>query len=198
MKKRFKSNDKLVDYLKSQGRIRTKKVEEAFRKVDRKDFVHKEHEELAYVDRPVPINGVTISAPHIVAEVTELLEIQPGDTVLEIGSGSGYQAAIIGKIASQVIGVELLEDLAKESKAKVPSNVEIRTGNGFEEVQRDEVFSRILFSCTTKTFKEAHKYVKKDGIIVGPLRKDDEQILTKWKSGNTSEHGKVRYVEMQD
>ena len=195
MRPKFSSNDELVDYLVRQDRIKSDRVEDAFRKTDRREFVPNEQSGKAYVDAPVPINGVTISAPHIVAEVTELLELSGDERVLEIGSGSGYQAAILGRLAEEVVGVEIDEKLTDKSRKKVPENVEIRAGNGFEEA--DGRYDRIVFSCATDSFEEARKHIKDNGIIVGPVSEDDGQILKKWKDGKVSRHGRVRYVEMQ-
>lgn len=192
----FNSNDELVDYLVSQGRITSPKVEDAFRKVDRQEFIPKESSDSAYTDTPVPLNGVTVSAPHIVAMVTELLELKQKDKVLEIGSGSGYQAAILGKLAKKVIGIEIRKSLADESRNKIRDNVEIRTGNGFEAVE--EKFDKILFSCATENFNDAKNYLKDNGIIVGPVQENGRQVLKKWAQGKTSTHGTVRYVEMED
>ena len=196
MRPSFSSNNQLVDYLVKQGKISSAEVEEAFRKVDRADFVPEEFLEEAYTDKPLPLNGETISAPHIVAIVTELLELDNDEKVLEIGSGSGYQAAILGHLAETVIGVEINEELAETSQEKMPKNVEILAGNGFEEVA--EKFDRILFSCATEDFEEAKEFIEKAGIIVGPVKEDDRQTLRKWKSGQASSHGGVSYVEMQD
>ncbi len=195
MRPSFSSNDQLVDYLVDQERIRSGRVEHAFRKVDRRKFIPENFQKEAYTDRPIRINDVTVSAPHIVAEATELLELSGDETVLEIGSGSGYQAAILGESAKKVVGVEIEENLAKESREKVPKNVEIRFGNGFEEVSGK--FDRIIFSCATDSFEEAWKFIKDDGVIIGPIKEGEEQILKKWKNGNLSEHGRVRYIEMQ-
>lgn len=196
MSPRFSSNDKLVDYLVNQGRIESDRVEEAFRNVDRREFVPDEQSGISYVDAPVPIKRVTVSAPHMVAEVTELLNLSGDESVLEIGSGSGYQAAILGELADNVIGIEINEELAEMSRKKVPENVEIRMGNGFEEVKGK--FDRILFSCATEEFQEAEKHIRENGIIVGPVSENGVQVLKKWNSGKISRHGRVRYVEMQD
>jgi protein-L-isoaspartate(D-aspartate) O-methyltransferase len=196
MRPNFSSNDQLVDYLVEQGRIKSDRVEDAFRKTDRREFVPDEQSSIAYSDKPVPIDGVTISAPHIVAEVAELLDLTFEERVLEIGSGSGYQAAILGELAEEVVGVEIDEDLTEKSREKVPANVEIRTGNGFDEA--GEKFDRILFSCATDSFEEARDHLMKNGVIVGPVIEEDRQVLKKWKDGELSRHGGVRYVEMQD
>ncbi|MFB6100802.1 MAG: protein-L-isoaspartate O-methyltransferase [Candidatus Nanohalobium sp.] len=196
MRPNFSSNDQLVDYLVEQGRIESDRVEDAFRKVDRREFVPSEHSGDAYADKPVPIDSVTISAPHMVAEVTELLELSGDEKVLEIGSGSGYQAAILGELSGKVVGIEIDEELAEKSRKKVPENVEIRMGNGFEEVEGN--FEKILFSCATESFDEAREHIRGNGIIVGPVSEDGRQVLRKWRNGKVSSHGRVRYVKMQD
>lgn len=196
MRPRFSSNDKLVDYLVRNEKIESEEVEDAFRKTDRREFISDEQSDIAYVDTPVPINDVTISAPHMVAIVTELLELSGIEKVLEIGSGSGYQAAILGELADEVIGVEIEKSLAEKSREHAPKNVTIKNSNGFGDI--DESFDRILFSCAVDNFEEAENYIKENGIIVGPVKENGNQVLKKWKNGYISTHGKVRYVEMQD
>lgn len=127
----------------------------------------------------------------MVAIVTELLELSGDEKVLEIGSGSGYQAAILGKLAGKIIGIEI-----EKSRRHVPENVNIRNSNGFENI--DGGFDRILFSCAVDNLEKAENYIKDDGIIVGPVRENGNQVLKKWKNGEMSTHGKVKYVEMQD
>jgi protein-L-isoaspartate(D-aspartate) O-methyltransferase len=195
MQPSFSSNNQLVDYLVKQGRIESEEVEEAFRKVDRAEFVPEEVSEDAYADKPLPLNEETISAPHMVAIVTELLELDGDEQILEVGSGSGYQAAILAELAEEVTGVEINEELAEASREMMPENVNIRSGNGFEVVSGR--FDRILFSCATESFEEAKEFIEEEGILVGPVKKDSRQVLRKWKSGEVSSHGGVRYVEMQ-
>jgi len=192
----FGSNSELVYYLVRTGRIESSQVEQAFRNIDRREFVPGKEADRAYADNPLPLDGVTVSAPHVVAIVTELLDLSGEERVLEVGCGSGYQAAILGELADKVIGVEIREDLAEQSKNRVPGNVEIRIGSGFEVV--DEEFNRVLFSCAVEDFDEAEKYVDDNGIIIGPVKEDGKQVLKKWDSGEVSEHGIVRYVEMED
>ncbi|MEM1649319.1 MAG: hypothetical protein QXX47_00350, partial [Sulfolobales archaeon] len=89
----------MIQNLVESNYIRTEKVRKAFEKVSRELFIPPEYREHAYVDTPLPIGyGQTISAPHMVAIMTEKLDIREGDLVLEIGTGSGYQAAIIAEL----------------------------------------------------------------------------------------------------
>lgn len=196
MRHRFSSNEKLVDHLVRKKKIESEEVEDAFRRNDGREFVPNEQSKVAYVDAPLPVNDVTVSAPHMVAIVTELLELSGKEKVLEIGSGSGYQAAILGELSDEVIGVEIEESLAEKSREHVQENVEIRNSNGFEDI--DSSFDRILFSCAVDNFEEAEKHIKDNGIIVGPVKENKNQILKKRKNGDLSTHGNVKYVEMQD
>lgn len=189
------SNRKMIEKLKQKDRIKSKKVEESFKNVDRKNLVPEKYQDQAYADRPLPLNGETISAPHMVAEVTELLELSGNEKILEIGSGSGYQAAILGEIVENVVGVEINEKLAEVSQEKTPLNVKIIHGNGLKAVE--EKFDRVLYSCATETLEEALKHVKENGKIVGPVKENGKQVLKKWDSGELSSHGRVRYVEKQ-
>src|SRR5258705_4417762 len=92
----------------------------AMNKVPRHRFVPPDQEPYAYANRPLPIgNGQTISQPFIVALMTDLLDLKPGDKVLEIGTGCGYQAAVLGELAREVYTIEIVEPLAQESAARL-------------------------------------------------------------------------------
>jgi len=106
----------IADYLQSDG-ITSGRVLEAFRKVPREKFVPEDKRHLAQGDHPLPIGcGQTISQPYIVAYMTEQLQIRRGDRVLEIGTGSGYQAAILGELTRHVYTVETIEALARRAR----------------------------------------------------------------------------------
>lgn len=108
------SNKELVEYMKRRGNITQKKLENAFLEVDRKFFVG-DNDKNIYGDHPLPIpSGQTISQPSTVARMTELLDVEKGNKILEIGTGSGYQAAILKKLAGKgkVISIEYFPNLA--------------------------------------------------------------------------------------
>ena len=112
------------------------RVLEAMGRVPRHEFVPAEVRAYAYADSPLPIGcGKTISQPFIVALMTDLLDLQPQDRVLEIGTGFGYQAAVLSALVQKVYTVEIIEELAHQAKrrlaAQVCANVELRLGNGF-------------------------------------------------------------------
>lgn len=195
----MENNDELVDHLKERGRIRTEEVEKAFRKVDRADFVPEQYRERAYWDRALPIGEEsTISAPHMVAEATELLEVGKEDRVLEVGSGSGYQAAILSYIAKEVLGMEIKEELAQKSRKNLQGleNVEIINKGKLEEVE--DLFDRILFSCAIESFEAAQRKLKDGGVIVAPIIEGEKQVMKRYRGGEIEDFFRVRYVRFQD
>lgn len=194
----FETNDELVDYLKRTEKIKSDKVEEAFRNTDREKFVQQGS---SYQDASQPLDEeATISAPHMVAINTELLELQKENHVLEIGSGSGYQIAIIAEIAEKVVGVERIEKLVNQSRKNLKKyeNVDIKHGDGLKEI--DNKYERILYSCSInkKEFNNAKKYLKKEGILVAPIKKDEFQEIVKYKNGKEETKTRVRFVDKKE
>jgi protein-L-isoaspartate(D-aspartate) O-methyltransferase len=111
-------------------------VREALGKVERHRLVPEDQVGMAYLNRPLPIGGgQTISQPYIVALSTDLLEPRPEHVVLEVGTGSGYQAAVLAEIVRQVYSIELIESLAQTAAARLAElgyrNVEVRIGDGY-------------------------------------------------------------------
>src|SRR5262245_17890341 len=113
----------------------SERVMEAIARVPRHEFVPAEVRPYAYLNRPLPIGfGKTISQPFIVAVMTDLLEVTPAHRVLEIGTGFGYQAAILAELAGHVYSVEIIPELVTQSASRLGrlgySNIEVRLGNG--------------------------------------------------------------------
>ena len=126
---------------------------DAFRAVPREAFISDEHAHLAYGDHPLPIEAnQTISQPYIVALMIQAAAIEPGDTVLEVGAGSGYAAAIISRIAAKVIGIERQHDLVKVAKGRLHrlgyDNVEIVEGDGTKGWPDGAPFDAILAAAS--------------------------------------------------
>lgn len=195
----IESNDELVDYLVERGYIKSEKVEHAFRNVDRKDFVPDGGNDNAYVDMPLSLaEGSTISAPHMVAINTELLDVDEDSKVVEIGSGSGYQVAILSELADEVVGVEIIEELVEKSRERLSdrSSVEIRQGDGLKAVSGE--FDRILYSCAVESFDEAKNYLREGGVAVAPVYADGTQVLEKYQNGEVTEHGRVGFVPKKE
>ncbi len=128
------------------------RVLEAIRKVPRHEFVSESLRPFAYDNRPLPIGrGQTVSQPYIVAVMTDLLDLEKEHSVLEVGTGSGYQAAVLAECVKQVYTVEILEDLAKEAQARLKrlgySNVEVRIGDGYGGWKEKAPFDRIIVTA---------------------------------------------------
>lgn len=126
---------------------------DAFRAVPREAFISDEYAHLAYGDHPLPIEaGQTISQPYIVALMIQAAEIKRGDKVLEVGSGSGYAAAAISRIAAKVIGIERQHDLAEISRERVAQlgygNIDIVEGDGTRGVPEEAPFDAILAAAS--------------------------------------------------
>lgn len=190
------NNEWLVERLVRRGYIESEDVKEAFRSVDRARYVPESYRRRAYNDVPLPIaDDVTISAPSMVAISTELLEVESNNCVLEIGSGSGYQLAILSELTGgKVVGVEIIEKLVDKSRERLEGrdNVKIYHGSGFEPVEGD--FDRILYSCAIESIELAHQYLNEDGVAVAPVFSNGHQELRKLENGNITAHGGVRFV----
>lgn len=128
--------EKMVEtQIKARG-VKDLRVLSALLKVERHRFVREEYLHSAYSDQPLPIGeGQTISQPYIVALMTELLELKGDEKVLEIGTGSGYQAAILAELAKEVYSIEIIESLASEAKNRLLElgyqNVKVKSGDGY-------------------------------------------------------------------
>jgi protein-L-isoaspartate(D-aspartate) O-methyltransferase len=124
----------------------------AMLKVDRHRFVPEEMHHLAYSDRPLPIGeGQTISQPYIVALMTELLEVKKGDKVLEVGTGSGYQAAILAELTDDVYTIEIIESLARSAEKTLKElgygNIRVKVGDGYVGWEEFAPFDAIIVTC---------------------------------------------------
>jgi protein-L-isoaspartate(D-aspartate) O-methyltransferase len=132
--------------------VKSEAVLEAMRAVPRHVFVPAELREQAYADSPLPIGqGQTISQPYIVALMTEHLDLKPDSRVLEIGTGSGYQAAVLAHLTPHVYTVEILEPLARKAKATLAEQgykeVECRPGDGYHGWPEKGPFDGIIVTC---------------------------------------------------
>lgn len=136
--------------------IKDKRLLDALRKVERHRFVSAYLQYLAYEDYPLPIGqGQTISQPYIVAIMTELLALDGDEKVLEIGTGSGYQAAILAELAGQVYTVEILPALAKHAQELLINelgykNIKVKCGDGYLGWEDAAPFDAIVVTCAPK------------------------------------------------
>ena len=132
--------------------VRDEKVLNAMKKVPRHLFIPTKFWDEAYEDHPIPIEeGQTISQPYIVAYMTELLELKEGDKVLEIGTGCGYQTAVLAEITPHIYSMEYypkLADLAKETLSRLNySTVQIKQGNGYEGWKEFAPYDAVIVTC---------------------------------------------------
>ncbi len=133
--------------------IKDERVLSAMRKVDREFFVPEDIKSYAYDDRALAIGyGQSISQPYIVALMTQLLELQGTEQVLEIGTGSGYQAAILGELAKEVYSIEIIPELAEAAKRRLEElgykNVHTRLGDGYQGWPEKAPFDAIILTCS--------------------------------------------------
>ena len=128
--------------------------------VPRHEFVPSELRAFAYFDTPLPLGfGKTISQPYIVALMTDLLDVRPGDRVLDVGTGLGYQAAVLARLASRVYSVELIEELARSAARRLVEqgcdNVEVKAGDGSTGWAEHAPFDRILVAAAPELIPTA-------------------------------------------
>ncbi|MEI7805557.1 MAG: protein-L-isoaspartate(D-aspartate) O-methyltransferase [Hyphomicrobiales bacterium] len=187
--------------------IGDKAVLRAFAEIPREQFVEDEFTGTAYADQALPIScGQTISQPYVVAFMTERLELSPHHRVLEVGTGSGYQAAILSRLAREVVSIEryrTLADVARERLRKLGiENVEVIAGDGFEGVPEHAPFDRIIVTAAAEEVPEALiAQLAVGGILLLPLGPHDgpQHIVkvTKMETGVTRENLlAVRFVPL--
>jgi protein-L-isoaspartate(D-aspartate) O-methyltransferase len=167
-----------IDKSRLDGRVMA-----AMRKVRRHDFVPLELQPIAYENTPLPIGcGKTISQPFIVALMTDLLEIREGDSVLELGTGLGYQAAILAELAQRVYTVEIIQELALEAQHRLNAagyeNIQFRLGDGAQGWPEHAPFDRMIVTAAPELMPPALiQQLKPGGRMVIPAGLEDEQQL---------------------
>ncbi len=155
----------------------------AMREVPRHLFVPLTQRYLAYADHPLPIGaGQTISQPYIVAYMTEAADVSPDETVLEIGTGSGYQAAVLGEIASQVYTIEIIPELAERAQTVLAelhyTNVHVKSGNGYLGWPEHAPFDAIVVTAAPEQVPQALvDQLAPGGRMVVPVGATDQEIL---------------------
>jgi protein-L-isoaspartate(D-aspartate) O-methyltransferase len=179
------------DQLAALGRgITNAGVLAAMGKVPRHEFVPLEVRRGAYDDTPLPIGfGQTISQPYVVAFMTEKLEVKPADRVLEVGTGSGYQAAVLAELVKEVYTIEIIAPLAERAQAELKrlgyKNVKFRRGDGYKGWPEAAPFDAIIVTCTPEDVPPPLVEQLKDGgrmiIPVGGL--GDQQLILLRKRG---------------
>jgi protein-L-isoaspartate(D-aspartate) O-methyltransferase len=195
----------MVDEQLAARDIRNPRVLDAMRKVPRHEFVPEAFRLGAYSDSPLPIgHNQTISQPYIVAFMTEALELQPAHKVLEIGTGSGYQAAVLAELVRDVYTIEIIEPLAATARATLKrlgyQNVHVRTGNGYLGWPEQAPFDRVMVTAAPDAVPQPLiDQLKIGGLMAIPVGVGDQElrILRRTEKGlETLRTLPVRFVPM--
>ncbi len=159
------------------------KVLSAFLKVPRQRFVPDSFKDQTYEDHPIGIGyDQTISQPYIVAFMLESLDLQKGDRVLEIGTGTGYQTAILAELVSQVYSIEIVPELYRTASERLTtlgySNIHLKCGNGRSGWPEQSPFDKIILSAATEEIPEALiRQVRENGLLTAPLGRLEQSLV---------------------
>jgi protein-L-isoaspartate(D-aspartate) O-methyltransferase len=168
----------LINHLEKSNYIKSVQVKKAFEKVPREQFIPEVQEEYAYADTPLSIgSGQTISAPHMIAIMVEALDLSPGLKVLEIGTGSGYHAAIVSRIIKDdghVYSIERYTELADKARNNLDKagieNVTVEVGDGSKGLSKYQPYDRIYVTCAAPSIPNPYMQQLNDpGIILIPV-----------------------------
>lgn len=199
----------MVEHLRYEGYIRSESVEKAMLEVPRELFVPANYAGYAYMDNPLDIGyGQTISAPHMVALMLELLEIGEDNRILEIGGGLGYHAAVASRIARNgtVYSIEIIPELAEKAKMRLKNcgcdNIETYIADGGAGLPEKALFDRIFVACAVPQIPTPlMEQLRDGGRLVAPVGSRDLQtlVLALREDGiiKTERHGYCRFVEMR-
>ncbi len=185
--------------------IRNPDVLAAMRRVKRHLFVSPEYQKWAYHDRPLPIDkGQTISQPYMVALMSELLELKPNARVLEIGTGCGYQTAVLAELAQEVFSVEIIAELSNSAETRLNTlnyqNIHFKHGNGYYGWIEHAPYDGVLVAAAPK--KIPHRLTQQladGGRMVVPVGTDLQELFVIQKSAgrvNTTKTIGVSFVPM--
>lgn len=190
-----KQRQNMVDSQIANRGVRDQKVLEAMRKVPRHMFVDEDKKGRAYEDRPLPIgHGQTISQPYIVAFMTAMIKPKSNFKVLEIGTGSGYQAAVLSEIVDQVYTIEIIDELGKSAGERLQSlgynNVHVKIADGYNGWREYAPFDAIIVTAASETIPPPLiDQLKEDGIMAIPV---GSPFRTQYLLQVTNSNGKVK------
>jgi len=196
----------LVETLKAYG-VSDSRVLAAMGKIRRHEFIPTAFLDIftAYGDHPCPIGyGQTISQPYIVAYMTEKMNPQPGEKILEIGTGSGYQAAVLAELGAEVYSVEIIPELARHASEVLKNqgcNVRVKAGDGYQGWAEHAPFDVVLVTCAPEAIPEALvEQLKDGGRMILPVGSSGSQrlVIVRKTAGRTAVEDDlpVRFVPM--
>ena len=175
-------HDMVTRYIEGEG-IKNPRVLSSMKQVPRHEFVSSNMKNLAYQDLALPIGyKQTISPPYVVAYMTETIDPQPGDKVLEIGTGSGYQAAVLSGLVKDVYSIEIVEGLGKKAAVRLKrlkyDNVHTRIGDGYLGWPEEAPFDKIIVTCSPeKVPQPLIDQLKEGGMLLIPLGERYQQVF---------------------
>ncbi|MGB7843594.1 MAG: protein-L-isoaspartate(D-aspartate) O-methyltransferase [Salinimicrobium sp.] len=200
------SQEEMIEQQLKRRHISDTAVLEAMKEVDRRLFVPEDKQHLAFEDRPLPIGkDQTISQPYIVAYMAEQLYLSKNDKLLEVGTGCGYNAAVLSRLVSHVYSIEIiswLAELAKENLEKTDyDNISTRHGDGFAGWPEESPFDAIILTAAPAEIPEPLKeQLKIGGRILAPVGRIDQQLILLTKTAQNKFEEKtllpVRFVPM--
>ncbi|WP_281280721.1 protein-L-isoaspartate(D-aspartate) O-methyltransferase [Natronomonas salsuginis] len=202
------ARQRMVDSLVASGRIERQATADALRAVPRHEFVPESRRAAAYRDRPLPIGaGQTISAPHMVAIMCDILAPDPGDEILEIGTGCGYHAAVTAELvgAEHVYTVEYVDSLAADAERRLDrlgyGDVAVRVGDGWEGWPEHAPYDGAYLTCAAPEPPDAVlDQLRVGGRLVAPIGTGRQTLIEAVRTAEGVDrrtHGPVQFVSMQ-
>jgi len=200
-----RAREEMVDGQIAARGVRDEATLRAMKKVPRHLFVPEALAGQAYDDHPLPIgHGQTISQPYIVGFMTEALGLQGGERVLEVGTGSGYQAAVLAEIAERVFTIEIVAPLAEEARVRLKElgygNVEVRAGDGYQGWPEAAPFDAIIVTAAAPRIPEPLRQQLRDGgRLILPVGDEWQELVVVTRTGDAFEEKRVlpvRFVPM--
>jgi protein-L-isoaspartate(D-aspartate) O-methyltransferase len=182
----------VTDQIRARG-VRDPRVLDAMMRVPRHLFVPPDYRADAYEDHPVAIGfGQTISQPYIVGFMTDALQLQPSHRVLEIGTGSGYQTAVLAEIAAEVYSIEVIDALAESARRTLEAlnyhNVRVRTGDGYAGWPEQAPYDRIVGAAAPEQVPPALlDQLADEGILALPVGVSNQELQVLRRSGDRFE-----------
>jgi protein-L-isoaspartate(D-aspartate) O-methyltransferase len=197
------TREDMLRHLRKLG-VRDQRVLEAMARVPREEFVPAEHRDVAYGDHALPVGeGQTISQPFVVAHMTELLGPRREDRVLEVGTGSGYQAAVLSLMAHEVVTVELRPDLAESARDRLArlgyANVRVVVADASLGHPEEAPYDRIIVTAAAPYIDPAlEAQLARDGRLVAPVGpRDLQELVVRYADGREERHGAVAFVPLR-
>ena len=194
------SRKRMIEIIKEVYHLDAPDVFAAMLKVPREEFIPANHKDEAYIDGAVSIGyGQTISQPYTVAFMTSLLNLSKGDRVLEIGTGSGYQAAILSLLAQKVFTIERIPELAKSAKERLKRlgyrNIEVRNRNGKNGWKEEAPFDAVLITAgLNKVPQELFDQLKDEGVLIAPVGEIMTRYIKKGEEVDKESFNAFRFV----